>query len=83
MILRDVVERFERKTAFAVMVRATLTNILAAERMDRIFEANAERQRNDQLLFSTVADIMGSVACRIRPSVHAAYRAAWLLVTDR
>lgn len=74
MILRDVVERFEKKTAFVVMVRATLANILSAERMDAIFEANAKRQRNDELFFSTVADIMGSVACRIHPSVHAAYQ---------
>jgi IS4 transposase len=74
MILRDVVERFEKKTAFAVMVRATLANILAAERMDAIFEAHARRQRNDELLFSSVADIMGAVACRIHPSVHAAYQ---------
>lgn len=75
MILRDMVNRFESEAPFAVMVRATLENALAAERIDAIFEATAERQRNDELLFSTVADIMGSVACRIHPSVHAAYQA--------
>jgi hypothetical protein len=74
MILRDIVSRFEKETPFAVMVRATLENILAAERIDAIFVATAERQRNNELLFSTVADIMGSVACRLHPSVHAAYQ---------
>lgn len=74
MVLRDIVERFEKRAAHAVMARATLANILAPEKMDAIFEANAQRQRNEELLFSTVADIMAAVACRIRPSVHAAYQ---------
>lgn len=59
----------------AVMVRATLENVLSADRLNSIFEKHAERQMNKTLMFSTVADIMGMVACRIHPSPHAAFQA--------
>jgi len=75
MILRELIERFERQAPVSVMVRATMENILSAERLDRLFEKSAQRQENKLLMFSTVADIMGLVACRIQPSVHAAYQA--------
>lgn len=75
MILRDVVERLENKAPFSVMMRATLENVLSAERMDAIFVAHARRQRQGELLFSTLADIMGGVACRIHASPHSAYQA--------
>jgi IS4 transposase len=75
MILRELVERFERETPFCVMLRATLENVLADERINAIFDATAQRQRTEELYFSSVADIMGSVACRLHPSVHAAYQA--------
>lgn len=75
MILREMIERFEKKMPVCVMVRATMENVLSAERLDAMFENAAERQENKRLLFSTVADIMGLVACKIHPSVHATYQA--------
>ena len=75
MILRDVVERFEKQAPVCVMVRAALENVFAAERLDAMFEKTAKQQRSGELLFSTVADMMASVVCQIRPSIHAAYRA--------
>jgi hypothetical protein len=57
------------------MARATLENALSQERVDELFARAAVRQRPSELLFSTVADLMGLVVCRIRPSVHAAYQA--------
>lgn len=75
MILREVVERFEKKAPIAVMVRAAMENALSAERLDALFERTAEHQTNKELMFSTVADIMGLVACKIHPSVHAGYQA--------
>jgi IS4 transposase len=75
MILRDVVERLESKAPFSVMMRATLENVLSAERMDAIFVAHARQQRQGKLLFSALADIMGGVACRIHASPHAAFQA--------
>jgi IS4 transposase len=75
MILQKVFERFSQKTPVSVMVRATIENVLSSDRLDAIFEANAEQQHTGELLFSTVADIMGLglVVCQIHPSVNAAY----------
>ena len=73
MILQEVYERFAQKKPVSVMVRATIENVLAAERLDAIFEENAQRQHAGELMFSTVADIMGAVVCQIHPSVNAVY----------
>jgi IS4 transposase len=75
MILRELIERFEKKAPVCVMMRATMENVLSAERLDSLFERTAAQQENKCLMFSTVADIMGLVACKIHPSVHAAYQA--------
>lgn len=73
MILKEVYERFAEKTPVSVMVRATIENVLAADRLDELFEEHAEQQRPGELLFSTVLDIMGLVVCQIQPSVNAVY----------
>jgi hypothetical protein len=75
MILADVFQQFVKESPVCVMVRATLENVLSPERVDNLFARTAVRQRESELLFSTVADLMGLVVCRIRPSVHAAYQA--------
>lgn len=74
MLLQELVGRFELEAPMAVMVRATLENVLSADRLNSIFEKHAERQSNKTLMFSTVAEIMGLVACRIHPSPHAAFQ---------
>jgi IS4 transposase len=43
--------------------------------VDALFEQVAERQYTRTLVFSTVVDLMSTVVCRIRPSIHAAYQA--------
>ena len=75
MILQEVIDRFEKKAPVSVMVRATMENVLSVERLDALFEKAADRQENKRLMFSTVADLMGLVACKIHPSLHAAYQA--------
>ena len=75
MILREMVERFERQAPICVMIRAALENVLEADRLDALFGEVAVRQENKKLLFSTVADLMGLVACKIHPTVHAAFQA--------
>ena len=42
--------------------------------LDGIFAENAERQVSSELLFSTVVKLMTLVACRVRPSINAAYQ---------
>jgi hypothetical protein len=75
MILADVFDQFAKQSPVCVMVRATLENALSQERVDELFARTAVRQRPSELLFSTVADLMGLVVCRVRPSIHAAYQA--------
>ena len=75
MVLRQVVDRFEKKSPICVMAKVAMENVLSAERLDSIFENTAERQENKELMFSAVVDIMGLVACKIQPSVHAGYQA--------
>lgn len=75
MVLNDIFQRFVQESPVSVMVRATMENIFSARELDAIFASHAQRQRTNELLFSTVADLLGSVTCRIRPSVNAAYQA--------
>jgi len=75
MLVREMLERMQVRAPACVMLRAMLENVFAAERLDRLFEKTSQTQENKTLLFSTVADIMGLVALKIHPSVHAAYQA--------
>ena len=51
MILREMVERFERQAPICVMIRAALENVLEADRLDALFGEVAVRQENKKLLF--------------------------------
>ena len=57
------------------MARAMMENVLSPKCLDGIFREHAHAQHEGTLLFSTVVDIMGLVATRVQPSVHAAYQA--------
>lgn len=71
--LKDAFDQFAKKKPISVMARATIENSLSAPRLDAIFHENADQQYAGELLFSTVADIMGQVVLQIHPSVNAAY----------
>jgi IS4 transposase len=75
MNVHSILERIEQRAPVCVMLRALLESTFAPERLNRLFEQTAEKQDNKTLLFSTVADIMGLVAMKVHPSVHAAYQA--------
>ncbi len=75
MVLSDVFDLFVKQSPVTVMVRATMENVLSAERLDALFAKTAVRQRPSELLFSLVADLMGTVVCGVRPSMHAAFQA--------
>jgi Transposase DDE domain len=75
MVLSDIFELFVQQSPVAVMVRATLQNVLSAERLDALFAEHARRQRPSELLFSLVVDLLGTVVCGVRPSIHAAFQA--------
>ena len=57
------------------MVTGLLARVFCPDEIDRLFEANAQRQYTRELLFSTLFDPVSKVVCGIRPSVHAAYQA--------
>lgn len=73
MILKDALDQFTKKAPVSVMVRATIENVLADDHLDSIFENHAVEQRSGELMFSTVADIMGLVVSQVYPSVNAVY----------
>jgi hypothetical protein len=75
MILGEVFERFVAESPFSVMLRVLMEQSLPAEEVDALFEQQAQRQYQRELLFSTVVNLMSLVVCGILPSVNAAYQA--------
>jgi hypothetical protein len=75
MILQSLLHRFEREAPICLMLRLAMEHILSPERVDGVFEELDHAQAEDGLRFSLVANIMGLVAARMRPSVHAGYQA--------
>jgi hypothetical protein len=74
MILDKVFQPFIQETPIAVMARAVLERILDPQHLDDLFARTATRQYTNELLFSTLVDLMARVVLRQEPSVHAAYR---------
>lgn len=66
-----VLDRFMEQCPAAVMVRATLENLVSPERLDQIFAETSQRQYERELLFSQVVALMVGVATRTHTSVHA------------
>ncbi len=75
MFLEPVFERFVAESPVSVLVRGTLEYALPTAAVDELFAQTATEQYPARLLFSTVVELLGSVVCRVRPSVHAAYQA--------
>jgi hypothetical protein len=75
LVLGEPFEQFAQQAPVCVMVRAALEHALSPRTIDGLFEQVAERHYTRTLLFSSVVDLMGSVVTKIRPSIHAAYRA--------
>ena len=66
----QILDRFEQKSPFAVLVRTILPRLLPAEQLDRLFTETAEKQYQRTLLFSTLMTIMLEVVLKSSPSVH-------------
>lgn len=69
-----MIERFSQEAPVATMVRGLLANILSPDELDAIFRDTAERQYEDELLFSSVVELLGLVVSKAKPSLHAAYQ---------
>jgi hypothetical protein len=55
------------------MFRALMEQAFSGERLDRVFRQNARQQRQGDLPFSQVVDLMSLAVLKIRSSVNAAY----------
>lgn len=73
MSVQQVFAQFCEASPLPVMARIAIEHSTDDAFLDRIFSENAQRQVEGELLFSTVVKLMTVVACRIRPSVNAAY----------
>ena len=74
MIYQEAFELFSEESPVTVMMRGMMENMFSAQRLDRLFGETAVRQYENELLFSTVADLMGLAVTKVRPSIHAAYQ---------
>lgn len=70
----EVLQAFIKKSPVAVMVRGLLENLLDADKIDRWFDTNRQSQYTKEILFSSIVGLMLQVVCKLRPSVHSAYR---------
>jgi len=75
MLMDAVLERFVAHRPMAVAVRGAFEYALDAAHLDALFVRVAGHRDDGRLLFSTCVDLMSTVVCRVKPSVHAAYQA--------
>ena len=73
MSSQSLFQRFMEKAPVTVMVRSTLEYVLAPTTIDAIFARSAIRQRQGELLFSSVVNLLAAVVWRQRDSVGEAY----------
>lgn len=74
MPLNKLFEPFVKETPIAVMARAVLERLLDPQAIDQLFARTARQQYTNELLFSTLVELLARVVLRQEPSVHAAYR---------
>ena len=70
----DIFQRFIQKRPVATMVLILLENFLNADKLDRWFNTVRPLQYTKEILFSSIVGLMLNVVCKVRPSVHSAYR---------
>ena len=74
MVFDDLFQRFLEAVPACVMHRALMENILAPEKLDAVFHQAAEKQYEQELLFSTLVDLTSQVVCRASAkSAHRVY----------
>lgn len=75
MLLDTVLSRFMAQAPMAVAVRGSLEYALDPSHLNAVFDQSVGPRDDRQLLFSTCVDLMATVVCRVKASVHAAYQA--------
>ena len=74
-MLAAIFDRFIEASPVSVMLRGLLEKVFRAERIDKIFEQQAQAQYTRELLFSDLVNLLSLVVCGIHPSINAAYKA--------
>jgi len=74
-MLANIFNAFIAASPVSVMLRGVMERVFRPERVDEIFEHNAQEQYTRELLFSSLVDLLSLVVCGIHPSVNAAYKA--------
>jgi hypothetical protein len=74
MLLDKVFAPFIKDKPICVMARAVLQRLLDPQQLDLLFARTAQRQYTNELLFSTLVDLLSRVILKQEPSVYAAYR---------
>ena len=72
----EILQKFAEKIPITVMVRGLLEHLLNPEKIDRWFDSIRQVQYTKEILFSSIVLLMLQVVCKIRSSVHSAYRHA-------
>jgi len=75
MGLGKLLDRFAAERPVAVMYRALLERVFAAERVNKLFADTAVQQYEHRIAFSTVVDILGEVVTRQQKAINTAYQA--------
>jgi hypothetical protein len=75
MLLDAVLQRFIDRAPMAVAVRGAFEYALDPSHLDALFDRTVGPRDDRRLLFSTCVDLMATVVCRVKPTVHAAYQA--------
>lgn len=75
MLMGAVLERFIAHSPMAVAVRGAFEYALSPTPVDDLFVRTVGHRDDRELLFSTCVDLMATVVCRVKPSIHAAYQA--------
>jgi hypothetical protein len=70
----EILQKFAEKSPVTVMVRGLLEHLLNAEKIDAWFDTVRQAQYTKDILFSSIVSLMLQVVCKIRTSVHSAYR---------
>lgn len=75
IFVSEILERVAKNAPLTVMAKAILENVFNPDQLNPVLQKVAGQQRQRKILFSFLVNIMLLVACKIRPAVHAAYKA--------
>src|SRR5205823_11183801 len=75
LVISDLLWRFMRESPVTVIARTVLEHAFPNRVLDQMFKRTARQQYEDQLLFSTVVQVLAAVVTRGRKSVRNSYLA--------